>query len=115
MNVASILVSIRQLFNEPNTAHSLNVDIAKHCAEDPEGFKKVAREWTQKYALEGGIGSGGGGGGGMASGEAAPSGANSTSSATAVATTTAEASAVAASSNSAAASADASVATPSTS
>ena len=98
MNVASILVSIRQLFNEPNTAHSLNVDIAKHCAEDPEGYKKVAQEWTQKYATEGG----------SAAAEAtSPAGATNSSAPASVSTAT---TAATVSSNSTATSADASAA-----
>nr|ACO10324.1 Ubiquitin-conjugating enzyme E2 T [Caligus rogercresseyi] len=50
LNISSVLLSIRLLMNEPNPDDPLMADIAKVYTNDPLHFKKIARDWTQKYA-----------------------------------------------------------------
>ncbi len=47
-----VLLSIQALMSAPNLEDPLDEEIAAHWRADPENAKKVAREWTLKYAQE---------------------------------------------------------------
>ena len=45
-------MSIQALLSAPNLDDPLDEEIASHWKANPEDAKKVAREWTAKYASE---------------------------------------------------------------
>ena len=50
LKISSLLISIQSLLNEPNPDDPLDTIIANKWKEDPEGAKKIAREWSHQYA-----------------------------------------------------------------
>lgn len=50
LKLSSLLISIQSLLNEPNPDDPLDTAIAKKWKDDPEGAKKIAKEWTHLYA-----------------------------------------------------------------
>ena len=52
LQIRSVLLSIQCLLSDPNTDDPLNEKVNKHWLDDRNGAKKVAREWTKKYAAK---------------------------------------------------------------
>ena len=50
LTISKVLLSICSLLTDPNPDDPLVPEIAKKFKSDREGFNKIAREWTQKYA-----------------------------------------------------------------
>ena len=50
LTISKVLLSICSLLTDPNPDDPLVPEIAKKFKNDREGFNKIAREWTQKYA-----------------------------------------------------------------
>ena len=50
LQIRAVLLSVQSLLSEPNTEDPLNEKVNDHWKSDREGAKKVAREWTLKYA-----------------------------------------------------------------
>lgn len=50
LQISTLLISIRSLIGDPNPDDPLDTAVAKKWKEDPEGAKKIAKEWTRLYA-----------------------------------------------------------------
>jgi ubiquitin-conjugating enzyme E2 D/E len=50
LTISKVLLSICSLLTDPNPDDPLVPEIAKKFKNDRQGFNKIAREWTQKYA-----------------------------------------------------------------
>lgn len=50
LRLSSLLVSIQSLLSDPNPDDPLDTTIAEKWKKDPEGAKKIAREWSHLYA-----------------------------------------------------------------
>jgi ubiquitin-conjugating enzyme E2 D/E len=50
MTISTVLETISSLLEHPNTEDPLLPEVAKQLETDQESFRKIAREWTQKYA-----------------------------------------------------------------
>ena len=51
LTISKVLLSICSLLTDPNPDDPLVPEIAKKFKNDREGFNRIAREWTQKYAM----------------------------------------------------------------
>lgn len=51
LTVSKILLSISSILDDPNPDDPLEPEIAKIYKEDIEKFKRIAREWTIRYAI----------------------------------------------------------------
>jgi len=50
MSLTGVVETLRNLLNFPNPDDPLNQQAARQIKNDPEGFKRTAREWVQRYA-----------------------------------------------------------------
>ena len=51
LTISKVLLSICSLLTDPNPDDPLVPEIAKKFKNDRDGFNRIAREWTQKYAM----------------------------------------------------------------
>ncbi len=52
LTVRCLLISVCSLLTDPNPEHGLNKEALKMYRLDQEKYKEIARQWTQKYAIE---------------------------------------------------------------
>merc|ERR1712124_45875 len=51
LTISKVLLSLCSLLTDPNPDDPLVPETAKKFKNDREGFNRIAREWTQKYAM----------------------------------------------------------------
>eukprot|EP01115_Flamella_aegyptia_P011472 TRINITY_DN53827_c0_g1_i1.p1 TRINITY_DN53827_c0_g1~~TRINITY_DN53827_c0_g1_i1.p1 ORF type:complete len:210 (+),score=39.46 TRINITY_DN53827_c0_g1_i1:35-664(+) len=52
LKIQQVLLTIRQILEEPNLENPLEADIAQQYKTDKNTFIKTAKEWTKKYATK---------------------------------------------------------------
>jgi hypothetical protein len=51
--ISQVLLALIMLLVEPNPDDAIVIEVGRMMIEDPEGYKRVCREWVEEYAREG--------------------------------------------------------------